>query len=199
MVIVDMQNDYCKRDGFFDKVMHKNVQTVMDMVPHLCRTLQKAREIHLERIYIQTIHADYTASNVYKARMGGVAPNFCRPNTWGAEIIEELRPEKDELVIVKHRYSAFIDSEFPLVIRSLGMKNLLFCGTATNVCVESTLRDALMNDYFPILLSDCVAAYELAEHEASLKVISNYFGAVAKSDDVFERLKGVENPPLLPR
>ncbi|MDG6994563.1 MAG: cysteine hydrolase [Nitrososphaerota archaeon] len=188
LVIIDMQNDYCMPNGFLAKSLGWDVSATLQMISRLQNVLGKARSEGLLRIFVKTIHSNYTASRTYKDRMG-VSPDFCLPNSWGSQIVSELTPEQDEIVAIKHRYSAFVDSHFPLIVRSNGIRNLLFAGTTTNVCVESTVRDAIMNDYLPIVLSDCVMSPEKDLHEASLRNISKYFGVVSPSEAVFALLK----------
>ena len=74
--------------------------------------------------------------------------------TWDAEIVEELAPQPGDLVITKTRYSGFAGTPLDSQLRMRGIQFLFFAGIATNVCVESTLRDAFFLDYWPILLRD---------------------------------------------
>ena len=86
--------------------------------------------------------------------------------------------------ITKHRYSAFLGTNLDLILRSRGIRSLLISGVGTNVCVESTLRDGYMRDYYIVLLEDCVGATDRELHEATLKNVSLHFGAVSNSNEV---------------
>jgi ureidoacrylate peracid hydrolase len=84
----------------------------------------------------------------------------------------------DECVVVKHRYSAFVGSRLPVVLRALGRPLLLLAGVTTNVCVESTARDVFMRDRDVVLVEDCTAAPTKAEHDAAVHNIRASFGRV---------------------
>ena len=87
-------------------------------------------------------------------------------------------------MVTKHRYSGFVNTDLDTVLRSMGIQRLLIAGVTTNVCVESTARDAVMRDYFVTLLRDCMAADSEAEHNASLRTFESYFGRIANSEEV---------------
>jgi ureidoacrylate peracid hydrolase len=88
--------------------------------------------------------------------------------------------------VTKHRYSAFVGTDLNLILRSKGIETLLFTGTVTNVCVETTARDGFNLDYNVILVEDCCGAYFPEEHVSTLTNISKYFGIVADSKTIME-------------
>ena len=69
--------------------------------------------------------------------------------TWGADIIDELKPPEGEIVVEKPFYSAFVDTKLDTILKSLDIKYLIFTGIATNICVETTIRDAHQLGYLP--------------------------------------------------
>ena len=105
-------------------------------------------------------------------------------DTWNTDIVDELRPQKDDLVVYKTRYSGFYNTDLDAILKRRGMRTLIMMGSTTSVCVESTLRDAMFRDYSPVLLADCTSepiGQELSRsnHEASLFLIREApFGAV---------------------
>jgi len=103
---------------------------------------------------------------------------ICPTGTWGAEFYR-VAPAPGERVITKHRYSAFVGTSLPVVLRALGRPVLAIAGVTTNVCVESTARDAFMQDWQVVLLEDCAAALTKAEHDAAVHNVRTYFGRVA--------------------
>ena len=112
---------------------------------------------------------------------------FLIRDTWNTDVIEELRPQAEDVVVYKHRFSGFYQTEVDDILRRLGIKNLIFTGCTTSVCVESTIRDATFRDYRCVLLADCTGepiGGELARsnHEASLLTIQTLFGWVAGSE-----------------
>jgi ureidoacrylate peracid hydrolase len=108
---------------------------------------------------------------------------------WGADIIEELKPQQSDIVIRKQRYDGFIGTNLDIVLGTFGIKYLLFIGTATNICVESTIRHAFFLDYFPILVSDavCQMGPELLQ-EATILNVQSTFGWVAHSKSVLHAI-----------
>src|SRR6266700_209186 len=111
---------------------------------------------------------------------------FLIRDTWNTDVIEELRPQPEDVVLYKHRFSGFYQTELDQILRSLRIKNLIFTGCTTSVCVESTIRDAMFRDYRCVLLADCVGEpigndLGRSNHEASLLTIQTLFGWVSDS------------------
>ncbi len=113
---------------------------------------------------------------------------ICLAESWGAEFYR-VSPLRNEFVVTKHRFSGFFGTDLDLVLRSRGIETLLLCGVATNVCVETTVRDAFNLDYNVILVEDCCGPFALDEHAATLTNISKYFGIVSDSKTLTEVLK----------
>ena len=78
-------------------------------------------------------------------------------DTWNTDIIAELAPEPDDVVLYKHRYSGFFETELDEVLRTRGITHLVVVGATTSVCVESTVRDAVFRDYHCLVAEDCTA------------------------------------------
>jgi len=107
-----------------------------------------------------------------------------------AQVWPELETAADDIVVPKNRYSALVPGASTLerVLRSLGVDTLLIAGTKTNVCCESTARDAMMLDFKVVLVSDCCAALSDEEHRATLETHIQQFGDVASADEVLRLL-----------
>ena len=98
-----------------------------------------------------------------------------------------MSPAPQDLVIEKPRYSGFFNTAFDSMLRCHGIKNLVFVGIATNVCVESTLRDGFFLEYFGVALADaCYQAGSVEAHEASLYNIKTFFGWVSDTSSFIE-------------
>ena len=112
------------------------------------------------------------------------------PGGSGQAIWHELRVEEADIKLFKNRYSALISgsSQLERILRSLGIDTLLIAGTKTNVCCESTARDAMMLDFKVVMVSDGTAALSDEEHRASLETIIQQFGDVLTADEVVARL-----------
>jgi ureidoacrylate peracid hydrolase len=116
----------------------------------------------------------------------GKVPHTCREGTWGAEFFDGISPLPHERVVIKHRYSGFIGTDLNTVLNAKGVHSVLLAGVTTNVCVESTARDAFMYDYHVIVIDDCVAAYDQKLHENSLENIRRHFGLVVDLRKILE-------------
>jgi nicotinamidase-related amidase len=192
VVVVDVQNDFCDPDGVLARCGNDHT-AVVAMVPQLQRFLAAARERGVRTVYVRTTHDETTSSPGWKACKpvravaGSPLGPACRPGSWGAEFYR-VAPADGDPVVTKHRYSAFTGTNLDLVLRSAGVTSLFVTGVATEVCVESTLRDGLFHDYHVTLVSDCCASYDPAAHEATVTTVGRYFGVVAGADEVLTRL-----------
>jgi len=182
VLVVDVQNDYCHPDGALGR-QGLPTGAAMAMLPTLARLLDGARGHGTRVIFIQTVHTDETDSPAWIRRSGGISTEVCRPGTWGGEFTH-VAPQPNEPVVVKHRYSAFVNTRLDSVLRTLKIENVILTGVSTNVCVESTARDAYMRDYNLVFLSDCTAAYAQEDHDATLRTMTRNFGLVTTADEV---------------
>ena len=109
-----------------------------------------------------------------------------RPDGHGAKLWRGLEVEDTDLQIVKNRYSCFTpgSSQLERVLRGLGVENVLIGGTKTNICCETTARDAMMLDYNVVMVDDCCAALSDREHLATLENMIQQFGDVLTGTDV---------------
>jgi len=112
---------------------------------------------------------------------------FLTTSTWDWEIIDELQPLAGDIIINKSRYSGFVNTELDNVLKTRNIKYVVFIGIATNVCVESTLRDAYFHEYFPVLVSDaCVNIGPDFIQEATIWNVTSVFGWVTTTDDLIK-------------
>jgi ureidoacrylate peracid hydrolase len=191
LVIIDMQNDFCHRAGVTAQ-NGADVGPVEVVVPTLQRTIAAAKAAGTLVVYVRTTHGPWTDSEVrMEQRRGRRNPYNCVEGTWGAEWFAGLEPGPDDLVVTKHRYSAFINTNLDLILRSRGVRTVIATGTDTSVCVESTARDAFMLDYYVVFVEDCCGGADPAAHEASLRSIRRQFGVVSTSGEVLAAWQSV--------
>lgn len=185
VLVIDVQNDFCSPDGAVEQA-GRPLRGRAQMVAQLRRLLDGARNAGAKVIFVQTIARSWTDSDPWLYRASDTPrTDTAREGTWGAEFFG-VAPSAGEPVIVKHRNSAFFNTELDSVLRTLKIQSLILTGTSTNVSVESTARDGIMRDYHIILAEDCAAARSLAAHEATLMNIRNHFGIVTSCDEVLE-------------
>lgn len=186
LLLIDLQNDFCHPNGTSSK-NGRNLYYVHRMFPCLTELLQNARENKLDIIHVRTIHTVWTDSLVWQERWGN-SPNrmYTRQNTWGADFIEEFKPINNELIVEKHRYSAFVNTKLDSVLRSKKKESLIITGVFTNLCVDCTIRDAFMRDYFVVVPGDCVACESEEEQMNSLKIFEYAFANVVTKDEIIK-------------
>ena len=215
VIVVDMQNDFLSPDGMFGRA-GLDIAPGRATIEPTARVLEATRRSRMKVVYLKMEFApDLSnaggpdAPNLVRHLGLGVGQSTTAPdgsdsrvlieNTWNTDIVPELSPESGDLIMSKHRFSGFFETDLDTTLRANGIKNLIFAGVTTSVCVESTLRDAFFRDYKCLLLNDCVAepiGNDLARtnHEASLLVIQALFGWVTDSGSLLEAL---ELPPLV--
>jgi ureidoacrylate peracid hydrolase len=125
----------------------------------------------------------------YRRNHGHERPTCVQEGSWGADFYGDLRPDGrlGEFVLDKHRYSAFIATRLDQLLRSNGVQTIVVCGVATTGCVESTIRDGFMHDYYVVIARDACGDYEPARHANALSKLDLSFGTVVSVDDITER------------
>jgi ureidoacrylate peracid hydrolase len=113
----------------------------------------------------------------------------CKEGTWDSEIIEELKPEADDYIVKKHRFSAFYNSDFENVLRGLGIETLVVSGIATNVCVESTVRDAFYRDINVFVPRETTTSFTLEQEQGALGNFEFAFARVLPLNEMIENLR----------
>lgn len=189
LIVVDVQNDFCSPKGSAGK-RGEDVSAAMAIMTPLTRLIDEGRRIGLTIVYIRTTHSEWTdtPSWIYRSsQKSGLST--CREGTWGAEFLEGIAPLPSERVVIKHRYSAFINTDLNTVLKARNIQSVLVCGVATNVCVETTARDAYMYDYYVTMIEDCSAAYETKLHLGTLDNIRRHFGLVASASEIIDTWK----------
>ncbi len=184
ILVVDVQNDFCEPEGAAGKG-GKDTSAAMAIIPTLQRFLEAAREHGTNVIFIQTIHEPSTDSEAWIGRRKDPDAKNCLKGTWGAEFTG-IAPRDYEPVVIKHRYSAFVNTRLDSVLRTMKVENIIVLGVATNVCVESTARHGYMLDYHTVFVSDCSASYDKAAHDMTLSTHRKHFGHVATAQEIID-------------
>jgi ureidoacrylate peracid hydrolase len=193
LVVVDVQNDFCSPGGVMD-TEGANLTPVTAMLPDLRRLLAAARAAGVFVVHVRNAYS--TPDNRYLSqsfldvatrRLAGralISVPMCVPGSWGADHAPGVGPEGDEPVVEKHRYSGFHQTDLELLLRSRHIRTVIPCGVATNVCVESTARDAFMRDFHVVFPADASATYYQAAHEATLSTIGMHFGEITSVEEL---------------
>lgn len=186
LVVVDVQRDFCAREGTLAR-RGRDVSAVDPAVDRIIDLLAGARAAHVPVVFVTTAHSAATHPDMWRFRCGREdPPDVCADGSPGAALYR-VAPEPGEAVVVKRRYSAFGAPGFLEALEATGRRSLLFCGVATNVCVETSLRDAVCADFFVTLVEDCSAAYSPEGHQAAVRNVSEAFGLVTTTDELLGR------------
>lgn len=184
LLVIDMQNDFCAENSFVEKVVGKDVSACRAVVPQIMALVASAREKNVPVIWITANydHDKLPQGMLAKQREKGTAI-CCGTGSWGHEFFG-VAPAVGETVMDKHSYSAFADTPLEKLLQGQGIRTLVFAGVQTNVCVESSLRDAVCRGFYAVLASDCVASHTAPLHEAALKNVQFLFGDVLGRDAI---------------
>jgi ureidoacrylate peracid hydrolase len=187
VIVIDMQNDFCHQDGAYHRHDPQIFQVagIKEMIPRLQHFLVQIREKRIPIVFCRYLIDDRArdAGNYVKIRPF-LFKEGLRRDTWGGEIIDELKPMKNDFIVVKSRYSAFYNTNMEVVLRSFKAETLFFTGVATNVCVESSIRDAFFRDYQCVLVEDCCKAWNEESHLGVIKNVIHGFGMVMTADEL---------------
>ncbi|EZQ11459.1 pyrimidine utilization protein B [Acinetobacter sp. Ver3] len=196
LIVIDMQNAYTSKGGYLD-LAGFDVSTTKPVVENIKKAVSAAHDAGIQVIYFKN-----GWDNQYREAGGIDSPNFHKSNAlktmrkrpelqgkllakgdWDFELIDELVPAPQDIVIEKPRYSGFFNTALDSMLRVRGIRNLVFVGIATNVCVESTLRDGFFLEYFGVALDDaCHQAGPKEAHVASMYNIKTFFGWVSDTE-----------------
>ncbi len=193
LLVIDMQATFCQPGGPAEVPLSRAI------VPGINWLTKALRELDVPVVWV--LHGNRVRNGVsdWEAFFDHVvaAPEMRRRTQESLaadrqQVWPELEVAPQDLKVVKNRYSAFAHGASPLerMLRERGVDTVLIAGTKTNVCCDSTGRDAMMRDLNAVLVSDCCAALSDEEHLAALETFIQQFGDVMTSDEVVARLKG---------
>ena len=213
VIVCDMQNEFGAKGGMFDRA-GIDISMIQRAVGPTANVLAAARRAGVQIVYLKmgfrpdlsdlgasesvnrVRHLEkFKVGQTIRAPDGRMGRILIRDN-WGTDIVAELTPQAADVVVYKHRFSGFYETELDAALKRLEAKHLIFTGCTTSVCVESTIRDAMFRDYLPVLLADCTGEpighhFPRSNHEASLLSIEALLGWVSGSEEFVKALESV--------
>jgi ureidoacrylate peracid hydrolase len=200
VIVVDMQNAFLTEGGMFDD-MGYDISGAPSAIEKNARLLPALRESGVKVVYLKMSYSeDYSdaggpqSPNPHK-ELGMVMMRdrpekwgkYVTQNTWDEEIHERLAPFPGDVIVRKQRYSGFAGTNLDMVLKTYGTRYCFYTGVATNVCVETTLRDGYLLDYWPILVADaCNNSGPEHNRLATEWNVEHAFGWVTSTDEVLK-------------
>jgi ureidoacrylate peracid hydrolase len=197
LIVVDMQHAYCSPGGYIDLVGF-DVSGAPPVIEEAARTIAACRAAGIPVIYLQNGFSPdvreapgpsapvWHKSNALKFMRANeaYAGKLITHGTWDHEILPEVAPAPGDLVVAKSRYSGFAGTALEQILHARRVRTLLVVGVATNVCVESTIRDVYHREFFPIMVSDATMAAGPGVQEATEFNLRAFFGWVTTGVEV---------------
>lgn len=173
------------------------------VISNIGKLLTFFRKNNLAIIYTQIGHLykDYSDSpTIHKKRFDELFDSkgkkiYLMPGSKIYGIIDEICPEKGEIILKKTTSDTFNGTQLDLILRNNNIDKLLICGMLTNCCVESTARTAFDLGYLPTVISDATLAADKSFHENSLRGLNTYYANIMKTNDIIDLLKASTEKP----
>ncbi|WP_421717286.1 isochorismatase family protein [Algiphilus sp.] len=198
LVVVDMQKAFLDPQGSCAR-LGLPYDALRTAIPGVKRLIAAARESGLPIIYTRFVYRD-------DYRDGGIVTNQLLPalretralaaGTADIEIIDELTPQSGDIVIDKNRPGAFHGTPLRSCLDGLDANGLILCGVTTNVCVETTAREAMQHDFRVWVVADATAEFEDDRHTVALKGLNWMFASIVESRQALAAISslGQTNP-----
>lgn len=200
LLVIDMQRDFCDPRGY---AAHAGmaIDNLRQPIAPIRSLLTAARRHGITVIYTREGHRpeclDCFPSKRIRSRRAGAEIGTPGPigrllirGEYGHEIIDELQPAQGDIVIDKPGYGAFYQTDLEIILRAQGIENLVLTGVTTDICVHSTLREAVDRGFSCTTVSDACAASDLELHDAALRTIQGeggILGEVARTGQVLDQ------------
>ena len=189
MIVVDMQNAFLSDKGSMTQG-GMDITELKKTVAPVMRLVDACHSADVPIIFTRyVLRADYKDAGLRSERR----PEFKKINslvagTWDVELDPGMDAQPGDYILDKTRYSSFYNTSLEVILRGLEVDTLIVCGVTTEICVESTIRDAYFRDYKICVPEDAVAAMDVERHLGTLKTIQYGFGMVASSETIIKAL-----------
>lgn len=187
VLLVDVQEVFTSIPGLFP--------TVTDVLPRLRTCLDKARATGVLVVHARIVIPRDAYSMNWQRQFAAGFRAAIAPGAAATAFAQGFEPRTEDVLITKHRYSAFYGTPLASILRTRGIRTVIMGGLTTDVCVGSTARDAYQEDFQVVTLADGTAEVTRAQHEAALATLAMNFGLVCSTSDVVTAWQGHSHAP----
>lgn len=197
LVVIDMQNDFLDPKGFFanhpNEVGGIGIEPMQAIVPHVQELIKTARKAHVPVIFTRGYEdvkfrtkPGFRRAVKWLEKDGDGSVNS-QSGTWGAQLYEGIEPQEGDIVVEKHKWSAFDGKDkegksLDDILKEKGIETLVLTGVVTETCVHSTAQEAFNRDYFVVVPKDAVGSNKPEQHETVLSRF-DFLGDVVDSGE----------------
>lgn len=178
VLVVDMINEFCVDGGL---MVLPGAEKLYDPQNDVIRA---ARESGAIVVFVVDTHR----KNMRREREFLIRTPHSFEGEWGAQVVDDLDKQDDDIVVIKRRYSGFFNTDLDLTLKDMEIDTVVVMGVVTNICVRSTVHDAFFNGYKVFVPEDCCAATGAREQESSLYDIATHFGTVTNAEEIVNAL-----------
>lgn len=187
LLLIDMQNDVLHEEGKLAALGVWKFAKETETIQNTGKMIDTAKKNNIPVIYVMAVlrpgYPDLELTQSPLERLIKDQEVF-KEGTWGAEYIDELKPDTGDYIVVKRKMDSFYNTELETLLRRLGRKTLIICGVVTNLCVEATVRGAVERDFNVIVLKDCTASENKEMQEFPMKAIFPLIANVTTSEEL---------------
>lgn len=188
LLVIDVQHDFIDKDG---AIPCNGGPQIISKIKGL---IVESHRVGIPVIFTREVHRSHKVD--FGRELDGDEPLHCVEGSKGADIVDELAPDKSDYVIVKRRYSGFFGTDLEILLRGLSVDTLYITGAATDVCVYLTAMDAHQFDFKVRIPRDCVSGTSQAAHDAALAALERLQkGSVIVSTEAIETFRQKPTQP----
>lgn len=187
LVVIDMQNDFCDSAGYYARA-NRDISALTSTIKPVAGLLAKAREAGMVVAFTRLVHDETRGAmeqrHMLKPKRWTTRGERLRPGTWGAEVVDRLKPRAGEIIVDKIGYSAFDNTTLEREMRQRGVTTLILAGVVTYACVLATAFSAFDKDFDIILASDAVGSWNASLGSATADIVDLLLGHAVTADEI---------------
>jgi ureidoacrylate peracid hydrolase len=185
LLIVDMQNDFCSPGGFIDRSTNFSPDMTQAVAECISGLREAAENAGVLTVHIVSHFDDEFLNEPMRERLERIgAEPYCLSGTWGAEIIDVLKPRPGEPQVEKHTYDGFYDTQLQALLEEHQIQTVVVTGLATDNCVAATAKGGYFRGFYVVMPNDACAAGSVEQHEAALRIAGHAWAELTTSADL---------------